>query len=432
VRLLSEYIRIDTTNPPGNELQAARFLRDVLKKEGIESEILDTAELGPGRANFYARLHGSGAKRAIALVHHMDVVPADKNALSVDPFAGLVKDGYIWGRGALDMKGYGIAQLMTLIALKRSGVTLARDLVLIANSDEELLGAKGAAVFVERHQDLLRDVEYVITEGTPNRVDAGRLVHYSVAVAEKLNYSQRLVSRGTPSHASRPNPANPVLRLLSALNRVASYESPLIVTPTVEKYFRDIAPMYQGDQRVWLADIRAALAHEQARAWVLSDPAWHAYLRDTAQITVLTASNKTNVIPAEASAELDVRILPGEAPEEFMTGLQAAVGDERIEWTRLFPLKPRLASPVDTELFRAVEQVARRRDPDAVVTTPLVVGGTDMPWYRQAGIVAYGIDPFRIDRLEHQRGLHGNDERLPVETLGDGIQFLYDLLKTLN
>jgi acetylornithine deacetylase/succinyl-diaminopimelate desuccinylase-like protein len=330
------------------------------------------------------------------------------------------------------MKGHGIAQLMTLIAVKRSGVPLARDLVLIGNSDEELLGIKGAAVFVERHRDLLSDVEYVITEGTPNRVEAGRLVHYSVSVAEKLNYSQRLVSRGTPSHGSRPNPANPVLRLLTALNRVASYEPPLIVTPTVDKYFRDIAPMYQGEQRVWLADVQAALGSERARAWVLADPIWHAFLRNTAQITVLTASSKTNVIPAEASAELDVRLLPGEVPDEFMTGLQAAVTDERIEWARVFPLKPRLASPVDTDLFRAIERVARRRDPNAVITTPLVVGGTDMPWYRQSGIVAYGIDPFRVERSEHQRGLHGNDERLPVTSLSEGIDFLYQVLRTLQ
>ena len=174
---------------------------------------------------------------------------------------------------------------------------MTRDLVFIANSDEELLGAKGAAVFVQRHADLLKDVEYVITEGTPNRVESERLVHYSVSVAEKLNYSHRLVVKGTPSHASRPNPANPVLSLLTALNAVARFESPINITPTVDKYFRDIAPMYEGERRVWLADIRASLQDERARSWVLSDPAWHAYVRNTAQITVLSASNKTNVIP---------------------------------------------------------------------------------------------------------------------------------------
>jgi acetylornithine deacetylase/succinyl-diaminopimelate desuccinylase-like protein len=173
VRILADYLKINTANPPGNELAGALFLKDILEREGIEAAILDTAELKPsGRANLYARLRGNGSKRAIALVHHIDVVPADRRYWTQDPFSGAVKDGYLYGRGALDMKGEGIVHLMAMIALKRSGVPLTRDIVYIANTDEEL-GSTGAIVFVERHPELLRDVEFLITEGGDNLVENG-------------------------------------------------------------------------------------------------------------------------------------------------------------------------------------------------------------------------------------------------------------------
>ena len=432
VGLLSEYIRINTTIPPGNELAGARFLQRVLAREGIEAQLLDTAEIGPNRANLYARLKGTGAKRAIALVHHIDVVPADPRYWSVDPFGGIVQDGYVWGRGAIDMKGQGIAHLVALLALKRSGLPLSRDVVFIANADEELLGARGAAVFVARHADLLHDVEFLVSEGAWNRVEDGRLLFYSVGVAEKLNFSQRLTVRGTPSHGSRPNADNAVLRLARALDALGAYEAPLSVSPEVARYFRDIAPMYEGERRRWLEDVRAALTDERARAWILADPSWHSFLRNTMQATVLTASDKTNVVPAEASAELDVRLLPGGDTAAFLASLRRLVPDTRATWTRLFVVKPSLTSPVETELFRAVERVARARDPGAILTPVMTAGGTDLPWYRQLGIVSYSIDPFRVERTEQQRGLHGNDERLSIATLGDGVRFVYDLLRALQ
>lgn len=431
--LLSEYIRINTTNPPGNELESARFLKRVLEREEIEAQVLDTAELGPGRANLYARLKGrGGGKRAVALVHHMDVVPADPRYWSVDPFAGTVKDGYVWGRGAIDFKGQGIAHLVALLALKRSGIPLERDIVFIANADEELLGTRGAAVFVQRHADLLRDVEYVINEGAWNRVENGRLMFYSVAVAEKLNYSHRLTVVGTPGHGSRPNADNPVLRLIPLLDSLARFEAPLTVTPVVARYFQAIAPMYNAEQRRWFEDIGTSLRVDRARSWILSDPSWHAYLRNTVQLTVLTASDKTNLVPAEASVEVDIRLLPGTDTAAFMTMMRRAVPDTTVRWTRLFPMKSAASSPVETDLFHALERVARERNPGAIVTPLLVPGGTDMPWYRSLGIIAYGIDPFSIERIEQRRGLHGNDERVPVASLGYGVRFIYDLLRALQ
>ncbi|MEO7823120.1 MAG: M20/M25/M40 family metallo-hydrolase, partial [Gemmatimonadaceae bacterium] len=220
-QVLADYLRVNTTNPPGNELAGARFLKAILDREGIEAQILDSVELGAGRANLYARLKGNGSKRAIALVHHIDVVPAAAAYWSVEPYSGVVKDGYLWGRGAIDMKGQGIAHLMAMLAIKRSGMVLNRDIVYIGNADEELTST-GGIVFVNRHPDLLRDIEYLITEGGDNQIDsAGKVQYFGVGVAEKRTFWQRLTVKGIPSHGSRPTKHNPVPRLVAALNKIA-------------------------------------------------------------------------------------------------------------------------------------------------------------------------------------------------------------------
>ena len=286
---LSDYIKVNTTDPPGNELDAARFLKRILDKEGIEAQILDTAELGHNRANLYARLKGNGSKKAVALVHHMDVVPVAPSFWSVDPFAGIVKDGYIWGRGSLDMKGQGIVHLMAMIALKRSGVPLNRDIVFIGNSDEEF-GGEGAEVFVKNHADLLKDVEFLMTEGGENLVVNGKLKYYGVGVSEKQTAWQKIVVTGVPSHGSRPTKQNPVPKLVAALDRIAHYETPLHVLPDVQKFLHDISPQYTGEQRVWLSDVRSAIKNParpemaDGRHLLERDPAEHDLAHRTAGI----------------------------------------------------------------------------------------------------------------------------------------------------
>ncbi len=427
--VLSGYLRVNTTNPPGNELLGARFLKAILDREGIEAQILDTTEIGPNRANLYARLRGNGSKKAIALVHHIDVVPVNPASWSVDAFSGTVKDGYIWGRGAIDMKGNGIAQLMAMIALKRSGVPLTRDIVFIGNSDEEL-GSTGAIIFVQRHPDLLRDVEYLITEGADNVLDStGKVIYFAVGVAEKRTFWQRLTVNGVPSHGSRPTKQNPVPRLVSALQRISQYESPLHVTPGVDKFFRDIARTYPEPQRTWLSNVRGALENPRAREWILSDVTWNAILRNTISLTGLAGSNKINVIPAVATAEIDVRMLPDQDTTEFMRTLERIVGDSAVHFTHLGNTKAPLESPIDTDLFRAIEKAAHDREPSAFVTTPMETAATDRPTYRKLGITTYGFSPFRIPRAEIQRGMHGNDERLSVDNVGYGVRFYYDILR---
>lgn len=426
--ILSQYLRINTTNPPGNEMLAARFLKGILEKEGIDAQILDTAELGGTHANLYARMKGNGSRKAIALLHHMDVVPATPSQWSVDPFSGEVKDGYIWGRGAIDMKGEAVAHLMAMIALKRSGAKLNRDIVFIANADEEFTSTGGIA-FVKNHADLLKDVEYLITEATENSVVDGKVKYFAVGVAEKRTFWERLTVKGIPSHGSRPTKNNPVPKLVAALDKIAKYETPLHVTPGVQKYFRDIARLYPEPRRGWLSDVTKALDNREAREWILSDVYWNAYLRNTISPTVLSASNKTNVIPPEATAEIDFRLLPDTDPEKFLAEMKGVVGDTAVHWTSILGPKTPLESPIDTDLFRAIERAAKERAPDAFVTTPMQTGATDRPTYRKLGIITYAIDPFLTEQAERQKGVHGNNERLSVANVGFGIRYVYDILR---
>jgi acetylornithine deacetylase/succinyl-diaminopimelate desuccinylase-like protein len=326
------------------------------------------------------------------------------------------------------MKSEGVAQLMAIVALKRGGVPLTRDLVIIANADEEL-GSTGALTFADKHADLLRDVEFLFTEGGTNSVRNDTLRYRGVGVAEKRTFWQRLTVRGTPSHGSRPTRNNPVPRLVAALDRLARYETPLHLTPGVERYFRDISRDYPDERRRWLLNVRDALNDPRAREWILSDIYWNAILRNTISLTGLQGSNKTNVIPAEASADVDIRLLPDQDPDSVLATLRSVVADTAVIFTPLIVPKAPFESPTTSEFFRAVERVSHERDPGAFVTSSMLPGATDRPMYRRLGIQVYGLDPFRTNDVEWQRGVHGNDERISVVNFLSGIRFVYDVLR---
>jgi len=326
------------------------------------------------------------------------------------------------------MKGDGIAQLMAMLVLKRNGVQLNRDIVFIANADEEL-GSTGALQFVDKHPDLLKDVEYLITEGGDNLVQNGKLEYWGVGVAEKRTFWQSVTVKGTPSHGSRPTKQNPVPRLVRALAKIADYETPLHVTPGVAKYFHDISVNYDGEQRQWLSDVATAIRNPRARAWLTNDVYWNATLRNTISLTGLQGSNKTNVIPPVASAKLDIRLLPDQDPAEMLATLKRIVNDTAVHFTAELEPKPAFESPVNTDLFHAIERAAHDRDPSALVTTPMLTGATDRPSYRKAGIIVYGLDPFMTEGADGQRGVHGNDERITIANAGFGVHFLYDIIR---
>jgi len=429
---LGEYLRINTSNPPGNELAAARWLKEVLAREGIEGQILDITELGPGRANFYARLKGNGTARAIALVHHMDVVPADPKFWKDDPFSGAVKDSAVWGRGALDMKGQGIIQLMSFIALKRARVPLSRDVVLIGNADEEAT-SQGAQTFIQRHRDLLRDVEYLLTESDQTRVENGKVRWFGLDVGEKRTYWQRLTVRGVGSHGSQPTPYNPVPRLARIIARIAAWETPLHLTPSVERYFKAQAGQSSGRARAWLSDPAAAIRTRAGRAWLLSDPERNALLRNTISPTVLVGSDKINSIPSEASVDLDIRLLPDQDPEAFRRDLLRVIADTGARLTHFKSgLSPKYNAPLNTEMVHAIERTVGRLLPGVPIATPINTGGSDRPYYSDAGIICYGLAPFLVDHAEQDREYHGVDERMPIASLEFGLRLYVGILKEME
>ena len=423
---LSEYLRVRTVNPPGNESEGARWLQQVLAKEGIESEIFESA---PGRGNLYARLRGTGARRPLILLSHIDVVPATPSAWQADPWSGEVREGELWGRGALDMKGQAIVELMTMIALKRRGVPLARDLIFLANADEET-GSTGAEWFAREKADLIRDAEFLLNEGGGNQVDsAGHVLYYGVAVTEKLPYWLRLTARGSPGHGSVPRPDNAAARLSRALGRIAAHETPLRVIPPAARFFRDLSTRERDPRRRrWLADPAAAVRTREGRAFFTSDLYFNALLRNTISITGLTGSDKTNVIPPEASAELDVRLLPGVAPAEFLEELRGVIADSGIEITPLRPDRKASTSPLSGPLVEAIREAVDTMDPGALITTPMLAGYTDSYYYRALGIGAYGLDPFRTT-VEEDRTVHGNDERVSLENIRFGVEFFYRVVE---
>ena len=424
--LLSQYIAINTTNPPGNELRTATWLKAVLTGEGIESQIFEPK---PGKANLYARLRGVGSARPLILLNHMDVVLASPEYWKVDPFRGLIQDGYVWGRGALDMKGEAITQLMTLLTLKRAGVPLKRDVIFLATADEEIGGGVGAGWFVENHPDLVQDAEFLLNEGGVIRADqAGRIEYYGVGTTEKSPFWLDVTARGTAGHGSRPTPDNPVHRLVRALNRIAAYQTPFIPTPAVERYLRDLSTIETDPaRRAWLADVRTALHDSAGVRFLTGDLTYNALLRNTISITGLAGSDKTNVIPPVARAALDVRLLPGQDPQAFLADLVRVVNDSGIAITPQGPNWPATESPVETDLFRAIVGAAHERTPNALVTTPPLPGFTDSHYFRRLGIVSYGLSPFPLNEVE-SRGVHGNDERVSLEDLTFGVHFVYDVV----
>lgn len=431
--LLSRYIRVNTANPPGNELAAARFLRDILIREGIEFLMLE----GPdGKAALVGRLPAAERRAgSVILLNHMDVVAASREHWTVDPFRGLVRDGYVWGRGALDMKGEAIVELMSMILLRRHGPGLARDIVFLATSDEEIMGGSDAGTFVRRHRDLIRDAEFVINEGGTIRVDEdGRLQYYGVGVTEKSPFWHRVSARGPAGHGSQPIDSAAVHRLVRALERVRTWETELQVTPAVRGFFERLAEITPDeDLAVLYRDIESALADSVARVRILSNRYHEAILRNTISITALEGSPKTNVIPPIARAELDIRLLPGVEPGDFLTKLRDRIGagGDSLVLEPLGTTWAATASPTDTELFRAIEATARELDPGAPVLPYVLAGFTDSHYFREIGIESYGVGLFRLPASESAR-VHGNDERISVENLGFGTRFLYELLVRLG
>src|SRR5215831_9783275 len=426
VDLMQQYLRINTSNPPGNEIAAAQFLKSVLAREGIQSQIF---EYEAGRANIIARIKGDGSKRPIVLLSHMDVVTADASKWRVDPFSGQIVEGSIYGRGALDMKSEGLLQLMTMIIIAREKPHLTRDVIFLATADEEV-GDTGSIWMIANKSDLFKDAEYLVTEGGDNLRDGNTVKYIGVDVAEKAPYWLQLTATGEPGHGSRPIADSAPNRLVRAMGKIVSYETPMKVLPAVEKFFRDIAPLQPANMRAKFENVREAIQDPNFVKFIAGSREYNFMFRNTIALTMMSGSKQTNVIPNAASCTLDVRLLPGEDPRAFLTELERVIGDPAIKIENINGFKPPNSSPIDTDLFRAVSTVEKAHHPEAIITTRMLSGYTESQLYRQLGIISYGWSPIATTNQENE-GVHGNNERITVDNVRDGTQEMYEVVAGL-
>lgn len=438
--LLSDAIQTVTVNPPGNEQTLSRKLAAELGRAGIKNKVIATPgpEGGPPRAAVWGRLEGGeGAegRPALVLLSHLDTVPADPGEWSVDPFAGQISDGYVWGRGALDAKGVGISHLLTLIELAASDEELGRDVIFLATPDEETGGLDGAGWIAANHPELLDGAGYLLTEG--GGIQAGSSVEntrpplWGVTLTEKAPCWLELRSRGRGGHSSTPTPDAAVPRLIAALDRIRRAESGLRVTHEVGQMFEALAPISPEWDREGFANLSAALERDDAfRRRFLDSPGQNALVRNTVSITVLEGAPKTNIAPALARAQLDARLLPGESCDEFAASIAALIDEPSIEIEIILSF-PARASSADTPLYRAIEDVAAQQIPPGLVVPRMIGGFTDAHWFRELGIVSYGFVPRAVAR-EDARRVHGIDERVSIDTLVESIELTMEIVRAFD
>jgi acetylornithine deacetylase/succinyl-diaminopimelate desuccinylase-like protein len=425
-----EYLRIDTTNPPGNEARAADFFKRILDQEGIENRLFSYA---PGRTDLWARIphHTASPERPIILLNHMDVVTSDLSHWKVPPFSAEIVDGSIYGRGAQDMKNEGLAQFMVMVMLKREKIEPNRDVIFLAVSDEEV-GDTGSDWFIAHQPELLENAEFLINEGGENLLEKGGHVKYvGVDVGEKSPFWLHVVANGRAGHGSIPIADSAPNRLVEALNRIITYRTPLKVLPVVEEFLRAMAPYETPARAEKFRNIRKAIEDKNFQREVEQDESLNYLLRDTITLSMLGGSEQTNVIPPEAWANLDVRLLPGDDPKKFLESIRRVVNDPNVTVEPLnTDFRVANSSPTNTALFSAIQKVSAQYFPGTPVIPRLDSGYTENQRYRPLGIHAYGFTPYTSTEEEGSTE-HGNDERIRVDEVRRGFRVLYDVVTML-
>ena len=406
VDLLQQYVHIESINPPANTAEAANFVKRILDENGIAAKLYPS---GPtGQTNLVARIAGRDrSKKALLLMNHFDVVPVDQKAWKVDPFAAVIQNGEIWGRGTMDMKGIGIQQILAFVTLKRAGITPARDIVLLCTADEETSGTYGIQWMIRNHFSDI-DAEYVLDEGgfgTREILAQGKLV-FGIAVGEKQTLWLRVRARGTAAHGSQPIPDNANVTLLYALQRA------MVLPPA--KPHAVVAEM--------MRTMGSPLAANKYTAAIQAN---------TVSLTTLTSGVgspvKVNVIPSTAEATLDCRLLPGVNAAEFVSEMKARINDPRVSVEVINPPEDPGASNSRTPLFEAMRRAILKTHPDAIVTPMLVPHGTDSNKLRVKGVIAYGFTPMVLD-LSTAGSMHSDQEHIPIAEFQKGVRIFYDVL----
>ena len=419
-----EYLRINTSNPPGNEAETMRWFARILQQEGIP---FDTVTTAPGRGNIWARLKG-GPEPALVLLHHMDVVPADPRYWDVDPFSADLRAGDIYGRGALDTKLLGIAHFQAFIALHRLKVALNRDVIFMATADEEAGGALGAGWIVKNRPEAFRGAGFVLNEGGNATVQEGRQ-QFGIEVTQKVPLWLKLISTGNPGHGSQPQVSSSVSRLVRALERIRTYEFAPRIVPAADAYFKGLAPN-AGPLQAAFQDMAKAVQDRNFLLKLQADaPALAALTRNTCSITMLEGSNKVNVVPPEATAQIDCRTLPDQDHNAFIAELAAVINDPAIRIEKVLGFVPAV-SPQDNITYRAMVDVTRKHFPQSVVIPYIQTGFTDSHFFRGLGIPSYGYSPFLIP-AEQSVLLHGNNERMSEANLRRGTAIMLEVVQRI-
>jgi acetylornithine deacetylase/succinyl-diaminopimelate desuccinylase-like protein len=428
VGVFRDLLRIDTTNPPGNERPAADYIADILTREGISFERTEPA---PTRASLVARLRGNGKKGPLLLNSHLNVVPVDRDEWEHDPFAAVEADGCIWGRGAIDMKNMVTMGLMTMVLLKRLGVPLERDIIFAAVADEEAGSRHGSLHLVEEHPEWVR-AEYVLNEVGGHTLYFGGNRFYPIQVSEKGICWFELTATGEPGHGSMPHPHNAVVRLARAIAKLGSVRLPQHNTPVVENFLRELAghasfPISKLMPLLLEGALSPALLAGFERQNLDQAIGINAMLRNTVSPTMLEAGHKVNVIPSSARAHVDGRIIPGQSRETFVAEVQKVVGPD-IRLTVHEHHDGTTFSP-DTPLYDTIVKALADHDAGGIAVPYMIPGFTDSFAYARLGATCYGFSPVRLGPdLNFTRMYHGHNERIPVDGFAWGLRVLFDVV----
>ena len=422
-KILSDYIKIDTTDPPGNEKQSAEFLAGILKKEGFNPEVLS---FNDKRANLVCRLRGSSSEKPLLLLSHMDVVGAVAGDWEVAPFSGTIKDGYVWGRGTVDCKGMGTMELMAFILLKRAGVTPKRDIILLANADEEAGGEAGAEWVVRNHWDKVA-AGYVLNEGGMGIKGMFGKDIMMPCFGEKGPLWIKLKARGESGHGSMPTAENPNDKLVYALGRIARYETKIVLLPEVKSVLLEAGKSMKFPVPLLASMFINNLFLNIIRKRLKNIKKVNAILRNTISITNMKSGFKENVIPSESEAILDCRLLPGQDKSAFIDELRQVISDPDITIETLQFHAPSESSSKD-RFLEVIKEVIVRNHPGIPFYPILGAGFTDSRFFREKGAIAYGFIPCLFSQEEIDT-MHGVNERISLKCLGDGIKNIFDLCR---
>jgi acetylornithine deacetylase/succinyl-diaminopimelate desuccinylase-like protein len=432
---LSDLIQVNTTNPPGNETAAANFIAQYLTDEGFKPEVIESS---PGRGSVITRLKGLGEKPNLLLLSHIDVVAANPSEWSVDPFAGIIKDGYVYGRGAFDMKGMTAIEVLTLKLLKKNKIPLKGDIILAATADEEKGGEAGAGYLLRNHKEKIW-CPYVLNEGGGLAISQKKSNIYPVQTAEKGILWFKIKAKGTPGHGSTPNMAdNAIVRMNKVITKLNDYHFETVYVPTLRQFLSEVAktnPELEGSfsQLLNSPEKSEYILDEIAKTNKALAEQIRPRTKTTISPTIIHGGVKENIIPSECEAVFDCRVLPGQSVEatlELIKNLLKDTGNNKLSF-EIIQMHDGNESTIQTPLYNTISKVLQEFEPDCRVTPTLTTGGTDSRFFRGTGSICYGFHPMRPDEPndELEKRMHGIDERITIENLVFGTSIFYEAIK---